>query len=72
MKIKVAEFDRAIINGNRLKVNQAIQFLDEALNNLGGGYLEDDGLNDIIESHLGEARELMRAYNMQMVERGIV
>ena len=65
---EVSDYDRALILGNRLKVNSAIQDLQSALQNLRG--VDAPELADEVMK-LMQALELMQDYNKSMVDHGI-
>ena len=65
---EVSDYDKALILGNRLKVNSAIQELDFALRNLQA--VDDEKILTDVEK-LELALALMKEYNEAMVAHGV-
>jgi hypothetical protein len=64
----VSEYDRALILGNRLRINSAIQELNSALANLRGVESKQSQSN---VAKIRKAVNLLVSYNVENTERGV-
>jgi len=61
--VEASDYDQSIMDGNRVKINSALQYLEHAYGNVKG--MEDNGL----EKHLKKAIDSIVKYNKESLKR---
>jgi len=68
-KIEVNDHDRDMIKSNQIKLNKAIQNLDDAMHSFDA--IDSSVLHKLAKGHIEKASDLIKTWNKNMVKLGV-